>query len=129
MLDMVASLLVDLSEQKMYVTMESGKVEEIRVSTGKAATPTPLMTDSIATKYELTDLIGRNYSWRIRDVPHVMCFSNNPLYCIHPRTRNNCTLFFYYPFFFKKFHVIFILKKDIICISKTYSIDDSQNPA
>jgi lipoprotein-anchoring transpeptidase ErfK/SrfK len=86
MLDMVASLLVDLSEQKMYVTMESGKVEEIRVSTGKAATPTPLMTDSIATKYELTDLIGRNYSWRIRDVPHVMCFSNNPLYCIHPRT-------------------------------------------
>ena len=86
MLDAVASLLVDLSEQKMYATMESGKVEVINVSTGKAATPTPLMTDTIATKYELTDLIGRNYSWRIPDVPHVMCFQNNPMYCIHPRT-------------------------------------------
>jgi hypothetical protein len=86
MLDAVASLLVDLSEQKIYATMESGKVEVINVSTGKAATPTPLMTDTIATKYELTDLIGRNYSWRIPDVPHVMCFQNNPMYCIHPRT-------------------------------------------
>lgn len=86
MLDMVASMLVDLSEQKMYVTLESGQVEEIRVSTGKAATPTPLMTDRIAGKYEITDLTGRNYSWVIRDVPWVMCFQDNPMYCIHPRT-------------------------------------------
>ena len=86
MLDMVASLLVDLSEQKMYATMESGEVEEIRVSTGKASTPTPLMNDTIAGKYELTDLVGRNYSWVIPDVPWVMCFEDNPMYCIHPRT-------------------------------------------
>ena len=86
MLDAVASILVDLSEQKMYATMESGNVEIIRVSTGKASTPTPLMTDTIDGKYELTDLTGRNYSWVIPDVPWVMCFKDNPMYCIHPRT-------------------------------------------
>jgi hypothetical protein len=76
MLDAVASILVDLSEQKnVCYNGESGKGGSPRRLTGKASTPTPLMTDSIATKYELTDLIGRNYSWRIRDVPHVMCFS------------------------------------------------------
>jgi lipoprotein-anchoring transpeptidase ErfK/SrfK len=86
MLDAVASILVDLSEQRMYVTMESGKEEVLVVSTGKASTPTPVMTDTIDAKYELTDLVGRNNAWRIRDVPHVMCFRNNPMYCIHPRT-------------------------------------------
>lgn len=82
----ILSILVDLSEQKLYAEMDDGTTQVINVSTGKASTPTPLMTDTIASKYPLTDLIGRNNAWRIPDVPWVMCFQNNPMYCIHPRT-------------------------------------------
>ena len=86
MLEAIVAITVDLSEQKLYAELDNGKTEVIRVSTGKASTPTPLMTDTIATKYPMTDLVGRNNAWRIPNVKWVMCFKNNPMYCIHPRT-------------------------------------------
>ena len=60
MLEAIIAITVDLSEQKLYAKLDNGETEIIRVSTGKASTPTPLMTDTIAGKYEMTDLIGRN---------------------------------------------------------------------
>lgn len=83
MLDAILSIVVDLSEQKLYAHTNNG-VKEFVVSTGKPSSPTPLMKDSIAAKYRVTDLTGRDY--RVKDVPYVMCFKTHELYCIHPNT-------------------------------------------
>ena len=84
MIELIASIVVDLSEQKLYAHTESGKVHEFVVSTGKASTPTPLMNDVIDNKHEVNDLYGPGYY--IEDVKYIMCFRQHEIYCIHPNT-------------------------------------------
>ena len=52
MLELVASLVVDLSDQRLTVyNSDQEVVRVIPVSTGKASTPTPIFNSKIYTKY------------------------------------------------------------------------------
>ena len=85
-LDLAVSIVVVLSEQKMYVTTESGEEIVYTVSTGSEDTPTPPMSTTIDRKYEVATLIGPGYV--IPDVPWIMCPVENPEHCIHPNTTD-----------------------------------------
>lgn len=52
-LDGERSILVDLSEQMMYIKLGEDVIREFRVSTGAAATPTPVGTTYLSLKQEL----------------------------------------------------------------------------
>ena len=81
-LDLVTSIVVVLSEQRLYATLESGEEVTYVVSTGADSTPTPVMSTEIDRKYEVATLIGPGYS--IPNVPWIMCPAENPEHCIHP---------------------------------------------
>ena len=52
MLELVASLVVDLSDQRLTVyDSDQEVVRVIPVSTGKASTPTPIFNSKVHTKY------------------------------------------------------------------------------
>ena len=80
--DFAVAIIVVLSEQKMYVTTESGEEIVYTVSTGTDETPTPTMATTIDRKYEVATLLGPGYA--IPDVPWIMCPVENPEHCIHP---------------------------------------------
>ena len=80
--DLAVAIIVVLSEQKMYVTTESGDELVYPVSTGRDTSPTPTMATTIDRKYEVATLMGPGYA--IRDVPWIMCPVENPEHCIHP---------------------------------------------
>ena len=82
LLDLVVSITVNLSEQKLYATRESGEELVYVVSTGASDTPTPVMSTEIERKYEVATLLGPGYA--IDDVPWIMCPVENPEHCIHP---------------------------------------------
>ena len=87
MFDLVTSITVILSEQKLYAYSENGEVQEYVVSTGAEESPTPLMHTTIDRKYEVATLLGPGYA--IQDVPWIMCPVDNPEHCIHPNLSNN----------------------------------------
>ena len=87
LLDLVVSITVNLSEQKLYATRESGEQLVYMVSTGDPETPTPVMSTEIERKYEVATLIGPGYS--IPDVPWIMCPVENPEHCIHPNMSDD----------------------------------------
>lgn len=80
--DLVTSIVVVLSEQRLYATTESGREIVYVVSTGDESTPTPVMSTQIDRKYEVATLLGPGYA--IPDVPWIMCPVDNPEHCIHP---------------------------------------------
>ena len=59
MLELVASLVVDLSDQRLIVyNSDQQVVRVIPVSTGKASTPTPIFNSKVYTKYRSTTMYG-----------------------------------------------------------------------
>ena len=57
MLELVASLVVDLSDQRLTVyNSDQEVVRVIAVSTGKASTPTPTFNCKVYTKYRSTTM-------------------------------------------------------------------------
>ena len=63
MLELVASLVVDLSDQRLTVyNSDQEVVRVIPVSTGKASTPTPIFNSKVYTKYRSTTMYGRTYT-------------------------------------------------------------------
>ena len=81
-LDLVASLVVDLSDQKLTVyNSNHDVVRVIPVSTGKASTPTPIFDTKVFTKYRAVTLRGRTYT--VPGVPYTMCVSANEAICMH----------------------------------------------
>jgi lipoprotein-anchoring transpeptidase ErfK/SrfK len=87
MLELVAALLIDLSEQKLYAYDDQRRLlYAALVSTGRPATPTPTGQFRIGSKYSETTLVGPDY--RIPAVPNVMCLSGGGLapdrLCLHP---------------------------------------------
>ena len=59
MLELVASLVVDLSDQRLTVyNSDQEVVRVIPVSTGKASTPTPIFNSQVYTKYRSTTMYG-----------------------------------------------------------------------
>ena len=82
MLELVASLVVDLSDQRLTVyNSEQEVVRVIPVSTGKASTPTPIFNSKVYTKYRSTTMYGRTYT--VPGVPFTMCVSANEAICLH----------------------------------------------
>jgi lipoprotein-anchoring transpeptidase ErfK/SrfK len=87
MLALVASLLIDLSQQRLSAYDGAGRLlYAAPVSTGLAATPTPTGEFRIASRYAVTTLTAPDY--RIPAVPHVLCLGGGGLkpdaVCIHP---------------------------------------------
>ena len=82
MLELVASLVVDLSDQNLTVYDSNQEiVRVIPVSTGKATTPTPIFNSKVFTKYRSTTMRGRTYV--VHGVPYTMCVSANEAICMH----------------------------------------------
>ena len=82
MLELVASLVVDLSDQRLNVyNSDQEVVRVIPVSTGKASTPTPTFNSKVYTKYRSTTMYGRTYT--VPGVPFTMCVSPNEAICLH----------------------------------------------
>ena len=86
MLEAIASVVISLSQQKLFVYNNQDQlIYAAPVSTGKASTPTPVGSFEIGHKYPRTDLVGDDY--RI-NLPYVQCLVGegiNPYrYCLHP---------------------------------------------
>jgi lipoprotein-anchoring transpeptidase ErfK/SrfK len=82
MLELIASLVVDLSDQKLTVLDSNQQVVRvIPVSTGKASTPTPIGQSQVFTKYRSTTMVGRTYT--VPAVPYTMCVTANEAICLH----------------------------------------------
>ena len=82
MLELVASLVVDLSDQRLIAYNHQNEVVRIiPVSTGKASTPTPIFNTKVFTKYRSVTMRGRTYT--VPGVPYTMCVSANEAICIH----------------------------------------------
>ena len=82
MIELIASLVVDLSEQHLIAYDHNNSiVRVIPVSTGKASTPTPIFDTKVFTKYRSVTMSGRNYT--VPGVPYTMCVSANEAICLH----------------------------------------------
>ena len=82
MIELIASMVVDLSDQKLTVyDSQDQVVRVIPVSTGKASTPTPTGLGSVLTKYRSVTMRGRGYV--APGVPYAMCITANEMICLH----------------------------------------------
>ena len=82
MLELAASLVVDLSDQRLTAYKSDQEVVRvIPVSTGKASTPTPIFNSKVYTKYRSSTVYGRTYT--IPGVPFTMSVSANEAICLH----------------------------------------------
>ena len=86
-LELVASLVVDLSQQQLRAYDASGRLlYRAAVSTGLPATPTPTGSYRVVGRYAETTLTGADY--RIPRVRDVLCLGGGGLkpdaICLHP---------------------------------------------
>ena len=82
MIELIASMVVDLSDQKLTVyDSQDQVVRVIPVSIGKASTPTPTGLGSVLTKYRSVTMRGRGYV--APGVPYAMCITANEMICLH----------------------------------------------
>lgn len=86
-LEVVAALVVDLSEQRLMAYDPAGAlIYAALVSTGRLETPTPAGSFHVDRKYAETDMVGRGY--RVPQVRDVMCLAGAELapdqVCVHP---------------------------------------------
>lgn len=86
-LELVASILIDLSEQNLYAYDNRDLlIYRAQVSTGQSSTPTPTGLFHVVAKYPQTSMTGSDYS--IPVVENVMCLGGESLradaICLHP---------------------------------------------
>ena len=82
MLELIASIVVDLSDQKLYVYNPNQElVRTVLVSTGKASSPTPTGSAQVFTKHRTVTMQGRGYV--APGVPWAMCITENGAICMH----------------------------------------------
>jgi len=82
MIELIASLVIDLSDQRLIAYNQNLQVMRvIPVSTGKASTPTPIFDSKVLTKYRSVTMRGRSYT--VPGVPYTMCVSSNEMICLH----------------------------------------------
>ena len=61
MIELIASLVIDLSDQRLIAYNQNLQVMRvIPVSTGKASTPTPIFDSKVLTKYRSVTMRGRS---------------------------------------------------------------------
>lgn len=82
MVELIASIVVDLSDQKLYVYNPNQElVRTVLVSTGKASSPTPTGSAQVFTKHRSVTMRGRTYV--APNVPWTMCITENEMICMH----------------------------------------------
>ncbi|MEB3322564.1 MAG: L,D-transpeptidase [Synechococcaceae cyanobacterium] len=82
MIELIASIVVDLSEQRLYAYNDRQElVRTVLVSTGTAGSPTPTGKGEVLEKYESITMRGRDYV--SPDVPWTMCISEDGNICLH----------------------------------------------
>lgn len=86
-LELVASILIDLSEQRLFAYGPHDRlIYRAPVSTGKPASPTPTGHFQVVSKYARTSMTGTGY--HIPVVEDVMCLGGGGLrtdaICLHP---------------------------------------------
>ncbi|MFM9042247.1 MAG: L,D-transpeptidase [Vulcanococcus sp.] len=82
MVELIASIVVDLSDQKLYVyNNQQELVRTVLVSTGAATTPTPTGLGQVYSKHQSVTMRGRGYV--APGVPWAMCITQNGMICMH----------------------------------------------
>ena len=82
MIALVASLVVDLSDQRLYVYNPQGQlIRTVLVSTGRPGTPTPTGVGRVREKYRSITMRGRNVV--SPGVPWALCISEDGSICLH----------------------------------------------
>jgi lipoprotein-anchoring transpeptidase ErfK/SrfK len=82
MVELIASIVIDLSDQRLYVyNHQQELLRTVLVSTGKDATPTPTGSAQIYTKHRSVTMRGRGYV--APGVPWAMCITENEMICMH----------------------------------------------
>ena len=82
MLELIASIVVDLSDQKLYVYNPNQElVRTVLVSTGKASSPTPTGLGQVYSKHRSITMQGRGYV--APNVPWALCISQDGMICLH----------------------------------------------
>ena len=81
MLDLIAAIVVDLSDQKLYVyNAQQEVVRTVLVSTGASATPTPTGESKVFSKHRSVTMVGRGYV--APGVPWALCVTENGAICM-----------------------------------------------
>jgi lipoprotein-anchoring transpeptidase ErfK/SrfK len=82
MVELIAAIVVDLSDQKLYVYNTNQElVRTVLVSTGKSSTPTPMGSSQVYSKHRSVTMRGRGYV--APNVPYTMCITENGMICMH----------------------------------------------
>jgi lipoprotein-anchoring transpeptidase ErfK/SrfK len=82
MLELVASIVVDLSDQKLYAYDAAQRLLwATAVSTGRPGSPTPTGEGKVLEKFRSVTMRGRDYV--SPDVPWAMCISADGSICLH----------------------------------------------
>jgi lipoprotein-anchoring transpeptidase ErfK/SrfK len=82
MVELIAAIVVDLSDQKLYVYNPNQElVRTVLVSTGKSSTPTPMGSSQVYSKHRSVTMRGRGYV--APNVPYTMCITENGMICMH----------------------------------------------
>jgi lipoprotein-anchoring transpeptidase ErfK/SrfK len=80
MIDLITSVVVDLSEQKLYAYNGDQVVRTILVSSGKASNPTPTFESQVESKHTSVTMQGRGYV--APGVPWALCMPGGMI-CLH----------------------------------------------
>jgi lipoprotein-anchoring transpeptidase ErfK/SrfK len=82
MVELIASLLIDLSEQKLYAFNPQHRVvRTMPVSSGRSGSPTPVGESTVLSKFTSVTMRGRGYV--TPGVPWVMCINTGATLCLH----------------------------------------------
>jgi lipoprotein-anchoring transpeptidase ErfK/SrfK len=82
MLAIIASLVVDLSDQKLYVyNPDHQLIRTVLVSTGRRSSPTPTGAGKVLSKYRSITMHGRHFV--APGVPWALCVSEDGTICLH----------------------------------------------
>lgn len=82
MLELIASLLIDLSEQKLYAyNPQHHVVRTMPVSSGRSSSPTPIGDSRVLSKFASVTMRGRGYV--TPGVPWVLCINPEATVCLH----------------------------------------------
>jgi len=82
MVELIASLLIDLSEQKLYVVNPQHRLlRTMPVSSGRSSSPTPIGASKVLSKFASVTMRGRGYV--TPGVPWVLCINPEATVCLH----------------------------------------------
>ena len=82
MVELIASLLIDLSEQKLYAyNPQHQVVRTMPVSSGRSSSPTPIGASRVLSKFASVTMRGRDYV--TPGVPWVLCINPEATVCLH----------------------------------------------